>query len=342
MDLEQLRTFIAIHRAGAVTRAAAALFRSQPAVSRRLALLERELGAPLFERVPGGVVLSEAGRALLPFAETALAALEDAEAAVRAVRSEDSGRVAIALVGTLAGTSLTSVLRRFALRHPRADLTLRTATSREVSDLVRRGDVTMGLRYGDDPAPELRCETLFSEPMVVTAAPDHRLVGSGRIPATALSGERWIAFPELPGRPEASAALVRRALDAVGVDDGRILRIDSLTAQKRLVEAGFGIALLQDSGIQEELAAGSLAVLDVDGLDVTVPVAAVTRRKGYLGAAARTLLEELRLAAGGVASTALPEPPARIASGSPSAPSTSAAASAGVRRPTVTRSTAER
>src|SRR6266700_7142474 len=108
MDVEALRTFTAIHSAGGVTRAAATLRRSQPAVSRRLALLEQELGVPLFERIPGGVVLSEAGRVLLPFAETALAVLRDAHAAVQAVRSEDSGPVTIALVGTLASTGLTS------------------------------------------------------------------------------------------------------------------------------------------------------------------------------------------------------------------------------------------
>lgn len=300
MDVDALRTFITIHRAGGVTRAAAALFRSQPAVSRRLGLLEKQLGIPLFERVTGGVVLTEAGRTLLPFAEAVLAALQDAEAAVQAVQSGDRGRVTMALVGTLASTSLTSVLRRFAQRHPKVRLTLRTATSHEVSDLVRRSEVTLGLRYSKDPAPELHCETLFSEQLVVAAATDHPLVSTGCDGLSALAGEQWIAFPELPGRPEASAAYVRRALGAAGVADAQILRIDSLTAQKRLVEAGFGIALLPDSSIQEELSAGSLAVLDIKELEVRVPVTVVTRSKGYLGAAAHALLEELRLAAGGV------------------------------------------
>jgi DNA-binding transcriptional LysR family regulator len=306
VDTEALRTFIAIHRSGAITRASAALFRSQPAVSRRLALLERELGAPLFERVPGGVALSEAGRALLPFAETVLATLRDAEAAVHAVQSDESGTVTVALVGTLASTNLTSVLRRFGQRHPNVELILRTATSREVSDLVRRADVTLGLRYSEDPARDLRCETLFSERLVVAAAPDHDLVGAPRQALGALAGERWIAFPELAGRSEASAAYVRQALDGAGVTDARILRIDSLTAQKRLVEAGFGIAFLPHSSIQEELAAGSLVVLDIDA-DVAVPVTAVTRSNGYLGAAARTLLDELRL----VAEVVPTAPPAR-------------------------------
>ena len=305
MDVEALRTFIAIHRTGGVTRAAASLFRSQPAVSRRIALLERDLGVPLFERVPGGVRLSGAGQALLPFAEAALAALHDAEAAVRAVRSEIGGPVEIALVGTLASTSLTSVLRRVAEQHPKVDVVLRTATSREVSDLVRRADVTLGLRYSEDPTPELQCETLFSERLVVVAGPDHRLAGVRCDTLKVLAGERWIAFPYLPGRPEASSAYVRRALDAAGVAEDRILPVDSLTAQKRLVEAGFGIALLPDSGVQEELAAGSLAVLEVGDLDVRVPVTVVTRRSGYLGAAAQAVLEELRLAAGSVGPLAL-------------------------------------
>jgi DNA-binding transcriptional LysR family regulator len=297
MDLDALRTFVAIHRSGSVTRASAELFRSQPAVSRRLTLLEGELGVPLFERVPGGVVLGEAGRALLPFAEAVLATLRDAEAAVRAVHSADTGSVTVALVGTLASTDLTAVLRRFARHHPGVDLVPRTATSREVSDLVRRGEVSLGLRYGPDPDPALRCEALFGERMVVVAGAEHRLATAQDIAMAALADQRWIAFPEPPDRPETSGAAIRRVLDAVGVVDSQVLRIDSLTAQKRLVEAGFGIALVPDSSVREELAAGSLVVLDVADLDLSVPVTAVTRRGGFLSAAARTLLDELRLAA---------------------------------------------
>jgi len=296
VDLDALRTFVAIQRAGSVTRAAAELYRSQPAVSRRLTLLEGELSVPLFERVPGGVVLSEAGRALLPFAEAVLATVRDAEAAVRAVHSADSGSVTVALVGTLASTDLTPVLRRFARHHPGVELIPRTATSREVSDLVRRGEVTLGLRYGSDPDPALRCAALFGERMVVVAAPEHRLATVRDVAMAALADQPWIAFPEPPERPETSGAAIRRVLDAVGVADSKVLRIDSLTAQKRLVEAGFGIALVPDSSVREELGAGSLVVLDVADLDLAIPVTAVTRRGGFLSAAARTLLDELRKA----------------------------------------------
>ncbi|WP_344314004.1 LysR family transcriptional regulator [Fodinicola feengrottensis] len=293
MDSEALRTFVAIHRSGGITRASEALFRSQPAVSRRLALLEKELGMPLFERTPGALVLSEAGRVLLPYAETVLAALRDAEAAVDGLRSA-VGPLAVALVGTLASSRLTAVLRRFAERHPKIDVRLQTATSDEVSELVRRADVTMGLRYGPDLAPELHCEEIFAERQVIVAAPDHRLADTRKIAIGALGSERWIAFPDNPARPEAANRNVRRAFDAAGVSEAQILRIDSLTAQKRLIEAGFGIALIPDSSVQEELAAGSLVVLDMADLDITAPVTVVTRANGYLSGAARTLLAELR------------------------------------------------
>ena len=84
MDSEGLHTFLTIHRAGGFSLAAERLGRSQPAISRRIALLEAEVGAPLFERAAGGIVLSQAGRVLLPHAERVAAALKDSAAQRRA------------------------------------------------------------------------------------------------------------------------------------------------------------------------------------------------------------------------------------------------------------------
>jgi DNA-binding transcriptional LysR family regulator len=73
VEIDQVQALVAIVRGGGFTRAASALHLSQPAVSRRLHLLERELGAPLFERMRSGVLLTDAGRAFLPHAEALLA-----------------------------------------------------------------------------------------------------------------------------------------------------------------------------------------------------------------------------------------------------------------------------
>src|SRR5215831_10111065 len=110
MELNQIEAFVAIVRGGGFTRASATLHLSQPAISRRLHLLEDELGAPLFERIRSGAVLTEAGRAFLPHAETLLACMRDARDAVAALHAAERGTVTLALVGTLASTPLTVAL----------------------------------------------------------------------------------------------------------------------------------------------------------------------------------------------------------------------------------------
>src|SRR5258708_29980656 len=129
MDSDALNTFLMVHHRGGISNAAKALHRSQPAISRRIALLEQELGLPLFERVAGRTMLSDAGRVMVPYAERAVAAAQDAENAVRALARPNSGPVALAVVGTLAGGRLSAIMNHFPTENPQADLTFRTPTT---------------------------------------------------------------------------------------------------------------------------------------------------------------------------------------------------------------------
>ena len=293
MDTESLRTFLAIHRAGGFTRASRALHRSQPALSRRIALLEHEVGAPLFERAAGGAALSQAGRLLLPHAERALAALEDCVTALRALRGGEAGPLRIAAVGTLASTDLTEVLGRFRKTHPRIEVSLRTGTSLEVSELVRRGEAVLGLRYLRDPSPEVECHALAPERLIVCCARGHALAGRSIASLTALADEPWLAFPSARESREATAGNLFAHFLARGIASVRWTPVDSLTAQKRLVGAGFGLALLPESSVREERASGALATIRVRDLRAENAVFAVVRRGAYTGAAVRELLERL-------------------------------------------------
>lgn len=209
VELDHVRAFLAIVRRGGFTRASASLHLSQPAISRRIRLLERQLGAALFERIHGGALLTDAGRAFLPHAEALFASMRDGMDAVEALRGTSRGNVTLAIVGTLASTSLTERLRRFRDAHPGVDLRIQTALSAEVSDLVRRGDATLGLRYELDPHPDLVASRVHDEPMVPVCSPYHRLATARRVEPAALAGEQWLAFPARPGavREPYSAAL---------------------------------------------------------------------------------------------------------------------------------------
>src|SRR5437762_13753226 len=105
MELDHVEAFVAIIRRGGFSRAATTLHLSQPAISRRLHLLEHELGAPLFERIRSGVVLTDAGRAFLPHAEALLASMRDGIDAVGGLRGAHRGAVPLAVVGMPACTA---------------------------------------------------------------------------------------------------------------------------------------------------------------------------------------------------------------------------------------------
>lgn len=289
MNLHELQTFVSIAHLGGVTRAAGQLHRSQPAITRRVKLLEDQLGVPLLERGPGGSVLTEAGRAFLPYAEAILAALKDGAQAVRALQGEDHGVVSLAIVGTLAGTTIVEQLRGFSARHTNARLELRTANSFEVSDMVRRGEVSLGIRYFGDSSPELISHQISEENMVVTCSAQHKWAGKRLWDPKRLRTDQWLALPMTRHR-DSFAHLVARQLASAQLDNVPVMAIDSLTAQKRLIEAGIGIALLPESTIDEELRLGTLRTINVPQLQTTVPIHVLYRKNGYLTGASRTLL----------------------------------------------------
>ena len=294
MDSDALNTFLMVHHRGGISSAAKALHRTQPAISRRIALLERELGMPLFERIAGQMVLSDAGRVMVPYAERAVAAAQDAENAVRALARPDAGRVTLAVVGTLATHKLARIIKRFAREHPNVDLALRTATSAQVSELIRRGEATIGLRFHSDPSADLDCEVHAPGRFEVVGAPDQPRAGRRIRKLADLRGERWVAFPLVPERPEITAAHVFALFQAHGLGEIAWTPVDSLTAQKRLVEAGLGIALLAQSNAADELKSSALKTIAVGDLNARQDVVAVTRRGGFLSAASRRLLDVFR------------------------------------------------
>ena len=282
MTLDEIETFLSIARLGGFTEASHSLARSQPAISRRIHQLEEALGVVLFERVGHRVSLTDAGKVFLPHAEAVLAAARDGERAVRDSVGTGSPQVLkIAIVGTLADSHLVDALRAFEGRHPAASVELMTATSREVSSLVRSGDAHLGLRYFADADPRLESKALGVEQLVVVVPAAHRVRQRRLRSLRSLEGERWLGFPPERGQPDSFGRLLERTLIEAGFADPRYTPVDSLTAQKRLVEAGLGVALMPRSSVREELRIGSLRAIEMHGVRLEQPVVAVRRRGGY-------------------------------------------------------------
>jgi DNA-binding transcriptional LysR family regulator len=147
MDMDQIRTFVAVARGRSFSGAAATWHRSQPAISRRIELLEREFDIALFERLRGGSILTDAGAAFPPYPEIVLAAAADGAETLRAGRQGETGKIPLALVGKLANAALTNTLRQFEKQYPE----VRLATRQRHAGLPPRLDDDLGvtLRIGE-------------------------------------------------------------------------------------------------------------------------------------------------------------------------------------------------
>ncbi|MGH1342376.1 MAG: LysR family transcriptional regulator [Nannocystales bacterium] len=279
MELSQIEAFVAVTDTHSFSAAATQLHLTQPAVSRRIGQLEHALGQPMFDRLPSRVTLTDAGTAFLPFARRTLAAVQDGRAAVLASAGSLGGIVTLALVGTLAATDLTTRLKRFRDDAGHGHLKLRTALSVQVSQLVRNGTAQLGLRYFADRHDDISSEQVGDEPLVVVA--------SGSRPTPNKTGletildATWVGFPASEDG-QGFGNLLLRQLAAAGLGSSEVLEVDSLTAQKRMIEADFGVGLLPRSSVGEELRLGTLQVLDAPQLRASLPIHLIQRRTTYV------------------------------------------------------------
>ncbi len=295
MEINQLEAFLAVAKSNSFSNASQAIHLSQPAISRRISLLEHSLGTPLFERLSTGIALTESGKVFLPYAKQVMAAIQDGLEAIKSEEEINSGIVDIALVGTLASTDFTTKLRKFKESFPKVRIQLRTALSSEVSELVAEGSAYLGLRYFPDPSHEIISIKLASEPMVVAASPDNSVTNKTIIDLHELLGLNWLSFPEPQKTTQCSFyQLTKNIISSTGIESPEIISIDSLSAQKRLIEANFGIGLLPLSSIEEELRLSSLKIVEHSLLKTTIDIYLIHRKSAYLNKAVLNFIDNMK------------------------------------------------
>jgi len=201
MELRHIRYFLAVAEEGNFTRAAARLGIGQPPLSQQIRVLEMEIGAILFHRVPHGAELTAAGTAFLVEAKASLAAADNAIlAAQRAARGE-TGRLALGFTASAAFNPLvTGAIRRFRSQWPDVALALSEMNSNWLMEKLVRGELDAAfIRPGLEDPKEVRLKRLPDEPMLIALPAHHPLAKRSRVPLSALAGEPFILFPRTVG-----------------------------------------------------------------------------------------------------------------------------------------------
>jgi DNA-binding transcriptional LysR family regulator len=270
----QLEAFAEIARRGNVSRAAEALFLSQPALSARLKSLEAELGAELFVRTRRGVRLTDTGRAFLPYAQRAIDSIADGKLFVAELARGGEGRLAIGAAPSVSTSVLPVMLSRFRADRPNVQLVVVTGHSEEVLEMVLREQVDLGL-VRELRHPEIVATPLYDDELVLVVEPGHPFANRGRIKVADVTSEHLILFDRTSSYHELTSVLFREA----GIVPRGVMELDTIDGAKKMVEQGLGVALLPHSSVAGELAAGRLATAKLaDARAIRRRIVAVRRR----------------------------------------------------------------
>jgi len=286
MDLDLLRSLMAVGEHGAITEASRALGVSQPALSRRIQQLEEALGAPLLERSRRGVTLTEMGKLALREGRILLERFDRLRTDIGAHLRHEAGSVRIGGGATAVSFLLPPAIARFRRRHPGLLFQLKEASSLEIENDVAEERLELGVVTLPTANTELTVRPLRDDRIVLIAGREHPLAALRRPGVQSLHDQDLIGF-------EADSAirrLIDGALREAGVAMHVVMELRSIAAILRMV------ALMQSLGFVSELGlrgARGIRVIPVRGLRIVRSLALIQKHGRPLSPAAQAFVELL-------------------------------------------------
>ena len=257
MDVEaRLRAFAALVRHGSFTRAAEELYISQPAISKHIASLERELKVKLVVRRPRHVSMTPAGEVLADYVLRAEALLANAKRHIGSVSAGAEGTLAIAASGIPGTYIVPNVIALYHAAQPAVEIKFELSTSAGVLELVRAHRVELGIVGGLVPAGELEAEPFLDDEIVLIGPPAMK----GRRPTrNELEQATWVSREEGSSTRE----LVEAVRYELALNIRKRLALPSWEAVKLAVAGGAGVAAISRFALDLELKTDAVCILDV-------------------------------------------------------------------------------
>ncbi|MCA1770476.1 MAG: LysR family transcriptional regulator [Halomonas sp.] len=288
MDTQSLQAFLAVAESGSFSRAAEQLHLTQPAVSKRIAVLENQIDARLFDRIGRGISLTEAGRLLLPRARQILVMVDDSRRALGNLEGSVGGSLTLATSHHIGLHRLPPLLKAYTRAHPEVRLDLHFLDSEEAYQGVLDGSLEIAVvTLAPHPDPHLEVEPLWVDRLGFVCAHDHPLASRGRLDLHELCEFDAV----LPGPLTFTRGLIEARFAAAGLRLPVALSTNYLETLKMMTAIGLGWSLLP-----ERLVAGELHELTIDHPPIHRPLGYIVHRSRTLSNAARAMLAMLEAA----------------------------------------------
>lgn len=290
MDIASMKAFVAVAELGSFSRASEQLFMTQPAVSKRIAGLEQDLGVSLFDRLGRGIQLTEAGHKFLTSCRRILADIQISRDEVLSLGADVGGRLRLATSHHVGIHRLPPVLKAFTQTYPEVELDLLFMDSELACDEVLNGHIELAVvTLPDQLEDALITELVWPDPLSVVCASDHPLaseISAGKV-VTADMLTSYNAV--LPARGTVTRAILLDALHPFDVTVETSLETNYLETIKMMVSVGLGWSALPTNMIDD----GIIAV-PVQGLNMRRRLGSVCLRGRTLSRAAMAFMDLLR------------------------------------------------
>jgi DNA-binding transcriptional LysR family regulator len=287
LNINHLEVFHAVAEAGSFSRAAERLMVSQPAVSKQLASLERNLKVVLVDRLPRGVRLTAAGETLASYARQLFAVRDEAERAMGELAGVRRGRLAVAATPTIGVYWLPAVLVKYRRAFPGVEMRMEIHPTATIVRLLLDGAVDVGLAESAPAADGVDSSVFMRDRMIAIAAKRHPMSRKRSVSVEALCAEPFVVREVGSG----SKSLVERALAERGLSVNAAMSLGSTEAVKRAVMEGVGVAIVSRLAVGMEVAAGRLVEIPVKGLKVERPLYLLTARGRTVSAATKAFIQ---------------------------------------------------
>lgn len=285
MDTQHLQAFLAVADTQSFSKAADQLFLTQPAVSKRIAMLEQQLNARLFDRIGRRIALTEAGHLLLPKARHILQSVEDSRRALANLSGQVGGRLTMATSHHIGLHRLPPILKAYTQQHPDVDLDLRFVDSELAYQGVLDGSHEMAVvTLAPHPIEPLAVVERWRDRMCFVCAHDHPLAHQAStntrpLPLSTLSTYSCV----LPGTQTFTRTLLEERFTQAGIAVSVSLSTNYMETLKMMCSVGLGWSLLPER------------MLDDDVVELPMATAPIYRPLGYLTHTHRTLSNAARM-----------------------------------------------
>lgn len=286
MDLPLLETFLAVVEEGSFSGAAQKLLRTQPAISLALKRLEGDLGEKLLDRSSKNLVLTDAGRVVLEFAQRFNGLEQELRNALTELRDKRAGRLTI---GANESTALYLLVHIESYRelYPGVKVEIRRSLSSRIPEAVRNGSLDLGAISYDPADPNLTTEEIYNDRLTFIVSPKHRLAGRRTVRITELGMETFIAHNVVSPYRQSVIDTFRRY--QVPLNMG--VEMPTIETIRKLVQLNLGVAFLPKMCVEQEIAAGVLKEVPVEEIQMERKIRLVYAAKRQLSYAAQAFLE---------------------------------------------------